>query len=318
MNGAREAGAANERRKVLVTGANGFIGRACLPLLAGAGYEVHAVSSRTEPPDVTGIRWHTADLLSPDPVSALCADVRATDLLHLAWITTPGVYTHTATNLDWTSASLHLVRHFVEHGGRRIVGAGTCFEYGHGGEGSLDESTSPLSPDTLYGTCKVALNAVLARYAEEAGVAHAWGRVFFLYGPHEHHNRLVSSVILALLEGREAACTIGTQVRDFLHVRDVSAAFVALLRSDVTGPVNIASGEGITVRDLVMEIGAQLGRPDLVVLGARPLSPADPAFIVAEVERLRGEVGFVPSFDLREGLRDSIRWWRLERESHTS
>lgn len=297
-------------RRVLVTGGGGFIGRACLPLLAAAGYEVHAVTSRADPEPTSGVVWHRADLLDPTAVDALCAEARADDLLHLAWVTTPGAYTHTAANLDWVAASLRLVRRFVDHGGRRIVVAGSCFEYDHGDAAPLHETTSPLIPDTLYGTSKVALAAVIGRFAQEAGVSSAWGRVFFLYGPHEHPNRLVSSVIRSLLEGREAPCTVGTQVRDFLHVRDVAAAFVALLRSPAKGPVNIASGAGVTVRDVVLEIGEQIGRPELIVLGARALSPTDPPHIVADVTRLRDEVGFAPEHDLHSGLADTIAWWR--------
>ena len=294
---------------MLVTGAGGFIGRQCLPLLASAGYEVHAVSSRRPPPDAAGATWHRTDLLDPVSVRELCSAVRADHLLHLAWVTTPGAYTRDASNLDWTGASLHLVRQFVEQGGQRIVGAGTCFEYAHETAVPLRELEAHLHPSTLYGTCKVALHAVTARYAREAGVESAWGRVFYLYGPHEHPNRLVSSVILALLGGGEAACTLGTQVRDFLHVRDVAAAFVALLRSRTTGAVNIGSGEGVTVRDLVLEIGEQLGAHGRVRLGARPPSPHDPDYIVADVTRLRDDVGFTPTFTLQAGLSDSIRWW---------
>lgn len=297
-------------RRLLVTGGGGFIGRACLPLLTAAGYEVHATSSRADPHPVAGVLWHRADLLDSSAIDALCERVRADDLLHLAWVTTPGSYTHSAANLDWLAASLRLVRRFVDHGGRRIVGAGTCFEYAHHGVAPLHETTSPLLPDTFYGTSKVALASVTNRFAQEAGVSFAWGRIFFQYGPHEHPSRLVASVIRALLEGREAPCTLGTQVRDFLHVRDVAAALVALLRSPTTGSVNIASGGGVTVRDLVLEIGEQIGRPELVVLGARSLSAADPPYIVADATRLRDEIGFAPSFDLHTGLADTIAWWR--------
>lgn len=304
----------NQPLRVLVTGAAGFIGRPCLPRLVALGYEVHAVSSRPRHGADDGIHWHHVDLLAPDAVHDLCATVRADQLLHLAWVTTPGAYARDPMNLDWTAASLHLIRRFAEHGGTRVVVAGTCFEYSHRSDERLHETTSELIPETLYGTCKVALHAMVAHYAAEIGLSSAWGRVFFLYGPREHPNRLVSSVILALLEERDADSTIGTQVRDFLHVDDVAGAFVALLGSDVTGPVNVASGHTTTIRDLVLEIGEQVGLPYRVRLGARPLPPSDPAQIVADVTRLRDEVGFEPTFELREGLADTIDWWRRRRD----
>ena len=213
-------------------------------------------------------------------------------------------------NLEWTAASLLLARRFVEHGGKRLVSAGTCFEYDHHDAGPLHETDSPRRPSTLYGTCKVATGDVLARFAAEVGVSSAWGRVFFLYGPHEHPNRLVSSVVRALLADRDAEVTHGRQVRDFMHVQDVAEALCALLASDVAGPVNIGTGEAPSLRDVVLTIGDHLGRTDRIQLGARPSPPDDPAMIVADVARLRDEVGFSPTWTLASGLNDTIDWWR--------
>jgi nucleoside-diphosphate-sugar epimerase len=73
-------------------------------------------------------------------------------------------------------------------------------------------------------------------------VSLGWGRIFFLYGPGEKPGRLVSGIISNLLAGRRIETTAGTQIRDFTHVADVAGAFAALCDSDVTGPINIASG----------------------------------------------------------------------------
>jgi len=296
-------------RRVLVTGGSGFIGRQCLPLLVERGHEVHALSSRSRPASIPGVLWHQLDLLTDRDTDALCERVRPDAVLHLAWVTTPGVYTHTPLNLDWVAASLRLARSAVAHGASRLVSAGTCFEYDHTAPETCQEGVTPLRPDTLYGASKVALADLLAAFAREVGVGNAWGRVFFLYGPHEHPDRLVASVIRSLLAGESAACSVGTQIRDFLHVRDVAAGFVALLDSDVAGAVNIASGDPLTVRELVLEIGAQLRHPELIALGARPLSPRDPPRVVADITRLRDEVGFRPHFDRHTGIADTIAWW---------
>src|SRR4030095_7552715 len=96
----------------------------------------------------------------------------------------------------------------------------------------------------------------------------AWGRLFFLYGPHEPRERLVASVIRSILMDEPALCSHGRQNRAFLHVQDAADALVALLDSAVSGPVNIASGTPVAVLDVVQEIANPLERPNLVQPGA--------------------------------------------------
>jgi nucleoside-diphosphate-sugar epimerase len=206
---------------------------------------------------------------------------------------------------------------FSRLGGKRMVTAGTCFEYSWE-YGYCREQLTPLDPSTLYGTCKHALQLTLSRLSEQAGLSIAWGRIFFLYGPHEHPDRLVSSVIRALLKGDEAPCSPGTQMRDFLHVEDVAGAFVALLDSETVGPVNIGSGCPVAVKDVVKEIARQLERQELVKLGALPARPGDPNLLVADTGRLRKEVGYTPAHSLEDGIRDTIRWWRDDLDGQTS
>ncbi len=98
-------------------------------------------------------------------------------------------------------------------------------------------------------------------------------------------------------------------VLDFLHVADVASAFVALLESNVEGPVNIASGVPVTVRRVVETIAEKIARPDLVRFGARPATPG-PSRLVACVRRLVREVGWKPHYALDTGLDQTIQWWR--------
>jgi nucleoside-diphosphate-sugar epimerase len=120
----------------------------------------------------------------------------------------------------------------------------------------------------------------------------------------------VASVARALTAGQRAPTSAGDQVRDFLHVADVGGAFAALVAGDVRGPVNIGSGEGVAVRELVELIAREAGRPDLLDIGALPPRPRDPPALVADVTRLRDEVGFTPSIRLEEGVRETVTWWR--------
>jgi nucleoside-diphosphate-sugar epimerase len=142
------------------------------------------------------------------------------------------------------------------------------------------------------------------------GMTSAWGRVFFLYGPYEHPERLVASVVRSLLAGEPARCSHGNQIRDYLFAQDVADAFVALLDSNLTGPVNIASGQPVALKDIVTRIGSLVGRADLIRLGAIPPAATDTPLVVADVTRLSRELAWRPRFDLDRGLERTIAWWR--------
>jgi len=308
-------------KRALVTGAGGFIGRHSLGPLCAAGYEVHAVLSArasSAPPlgaPLRGAQVHRADLLDLQAIDALIEAVRPTHLLHFAWIVTPGVYWSSAENYRWLDASRHLMRRFADRGGVRAVMAGSCAEYDWSRVEVCRERTSPLASEsgkavTAYAECKIALQQALENVGREQGLSTAWGRVFFQFGPGEHPQRLVPSVILDLLAGREALCPHGRQIRSFLHVADVGAAFAAVLDSDIEGPVNIGSGERISIAELLERIARQIGRPNLLKLGARDSAPGEPAILVPDIGRLQREVDWSPRLTLDAGLADAIGWWR--------
>lgn len=285
--------------RVLVTGASGYIGRHAVAALERRGVEVVALGSAQ------------ADLLAPDGPERAVAAAGADVLLHLAWYAEHGRFWTAPENLDWVGASLRLLRAFAAGGGRRAVMAGTCAEYGWVGlDGPCVEGGTPLAPATLYGAAKHATHVAAEAYARQEGVSFAWGRVFFSFGPGEAPGRLVAAVARSLLAGEEVPTTEGTQVRDFIAVEELGDAYAALVESGVEGAVNVASGRGVTVRDLVALVGRETGREDLIRYGALPARADDPPFLVADVGRLERETGWRAGEPLEDGVARAVAWWR--------
>jgi len=292
-------------RRVIVTGASGFIGRHTIPALTARGYEVHAVALRRTWP-MANVVWHAANLLDRNETTELVDKVQPTHLLHFAWYAEHGKFWRSRLNLDWVASSISLFNAFVEIGGRRAVFAGTCGEYDWSGSGPFIEGSTPSNPRTLYAVCKNSTRQVVQSAAQEADVSVAWGRIFFLYGPDEHPDRLVPSILNPLRNNRPACVRCGDHVRDLLHVYDVASAFVHLLDSPVTGTVNVASGQGVTLAEVAREAAVILGRSALLTVDRQVPTPENPRVVVADNRRLLDEVGWAPKYDLVTGLEQVV------------
>lgn len=304
----------SERLKtVLVTGATGIIGRHAVNTLLANGVNAVAIARGGFERVPLKCEMRRIDLLDREATQAAVREIKPDGLLHLAWISAHGRFWNSPENLDWLASSVYLLRAFAEAGGQRVVAAGTCVEYDCSRPitSRIDESKE-CRPATFYGWAKHGLRQVLAAYAQEAGLKHAWGRLFLLYGEDEPQQRLAPTVARALLRGLPAECTSGNQVRDFLDTRDAGAAFAKLLLSTVDGPVNICSGEAISIADFAGRIAKIIGRPELLRLGALPDRPDDPPYLVGDPSRLTHEVGFAPAIPLDQGLRDTVARWRRQ------
>ncbi|MCA9025122.1 MAG: NAD(P)-dependent oxidoreductase [Planctomycetaceae bacterium] len=292
--------------RLLITGATGFIGKACVPLLIEAGYEVHAVSRHIVGEKESAMQWHRGDLLSAAGIEGIIQQVRPSHCLHLAWTTEPGVFWTSPENLDWLRASVRLAQAILDNGGERLVVAGSCTEYMQG-HPECDEDSLELTPHTLYSRCKHSLHLVLDSWAQQTGCQFAWGRVFYPYGPEQESSRIVPSTIAALLNQQQATCRTPHQVNDFIHVQDVAEAFVRLLDSEAQGCFNISTGTGHSVLETLETVASVLECPELIDpnLGLVDSDSLLPQW-VGDPARLRDECDWRPRFDLRQGIEHTI------------
>lgn len=289
------------RPRVLITGARGFVGsqiQACLP----DGYDVHAVARGYVAAD--GATWHQADLLDSTDCRALIRDVKPTHLVHSAWETTHGAFWESDNNRAWLESGKALFTAFHTNGGQRIVGCGTCAEYGGSSEPLREEDDNQVPP-SQYGRAKLdLLNALRAM-----PVSFAWARIFYPYGANENPARFVPSMCRSLLQNDLAKCSSGTQTRNFLDVRDLGAAIAALVDNGLVGPINVGNPISHKLGDVAKLLGNIAGRPDLIALGALPDREGEPAILIPDLRRQTEELEFGPKINISRGMSDAYRWW---------
>jgi nucleoside-diphosphate-sugar epimerase len=289
-------------RRVLVTGASGFIGQPVVKALVEGGWTVIG-TSRTRPAQDPGVaNWIEIDLLTQDPRS-LVAAARADVLIHLAWIATPGIYGESLENLDWLRASTALSAAFLAEGGRRLVGAGTCLEYDLGHEGA--ETTGPR---TLYAAAKHACRLAFERQVSATqGASLAWPRIFFLLGAKDHPDRLAPGLARRLAAGEAAEISQGLVERDFIDVRDAARAIAALAGAEASGAFDIASGHGWRLRDLAEAIARAAGRPDLLRINPALDRAGEAPRLVGDPGPLTLATGYSPLYSIDQSIADLLR-----------
>jgi nucleoside-diphosphate-sugar epimerase len=268
-------------RRVLLTGATGFVGRQVLRALAERGATVRIVAR--EGRALSAANYMDRVIETPD-LFAERADwwARACEgidtIIHAAWYAEPGKYLQSPRNMDCLGGTLELAKGAVEAAVRRVVGIGSCAEYDMT-VGTLTVDT-PLRPTSPYAAAKAAAFLGLSGLLPIQGVELAWCRLFYLYGEGEDPRRLVPYLRSRLAAGETAELTSGNQVRDYLDVRDAGRMIAECALGNQEGAVNICSGVPTTVRELAERIADEYGRRDLLRFGARPENLFDPPRVV--------------------------------------
>jgi nucleoside-diphosphate-sugar epimerase len=293
--------------KVLVTGASGYIGASLLLALAGRGELYGTSRTRGDRNPGADIHWLECDLLKEGTAEALIAHCRPDVLVHAAWHTKAGSYWEDRENFDWLRASERLLEVFVAAGGRRFVGIGSCAEYA-ATDSPCEEARTPLTTESAYAAAKARFFARLEAERAAGRVETAYARLFFVYGPGEKPTRLIPSVITRLLSGQPAHTGPGDLRRDFIHIRDTAQALARLALGDVTGPINIGSGEATRIADVVAQLGALTGHPEHLRIGALPPRASEPDLLLADTTRMGEELHYRLETSLSQGLEEYVKW----------
>jgi UDP-glucose 4-epimerase len=300
--------------RVLVTGGAGFIGTHLVRRLLADGADVTVVddlsapSARAVPSNVS---WHRLRL--PDPRFAeLVAGGGFDRLYHLAGAAyVPPSIDDPAGDLRNNAEVTLSVLEAVRRGspGTRVLFTSSAAVYGSPVVLPISEG-SPVAPVSPYGVSKHTAEQYVSLYAGLHRLRTASLRLFSVFGPGQR-KQVVYDLIARLAADPERLEVIGdgSETRDFVFVEDVVEAAVAVMqRGAVAGEVyNVATGTGVSIRDLVGEVIAVLGvAPAVSFTGT--VRPGDALHWIADIDRLRA-LGFAPAVSLHEGVRRVAAWF---------
>jgi len=291
-------------KRILVTGAGGFIGSHLCRSLNGAGAEVHGVSRVPRTSVEKGLRWWQGDLADPAIVRNLISTIKPEIIFHLAAGDTRA---NRDVNLvlpifkDNLSTAVNVLTAATQMGCGRILLAG-----------SLDEPEPGEPPSSPYAAAKVAIQAYAQLFHQIFQMPVVLARMFMAYGPgQEAVQKLIPYVTLSLLRGQSPKLSSGQRLIDWIYVDDLVEGLTALAQAPgVEGSiVDLGSGFPVTVRAVVQELVRLTGSTAEPVFGAVQDRPME-QLRTARVNETYSQTGWKARTPLERGLSQTIDWYR--------
>jgi nucleoside-diphosphate-sugar epimerase len=303
-------------RRVLVTGATGFLGSHLVRALAKNGAEVHALKRQPGPVSMLSdvqILWHVGDVTHPDSLVEVVRAARPEIVFHLAAYGT--TFEQNDERLAFrinVEGSLNLWRALSDRP-CRFVHTGSCGEYGQAREPVTEDHV--CRPTWFYPATKnasVVLLSTLGRMSDRELVTL---RPFGPYGPGDKDGRVIPHTVQTLLRGEEVRVTAGEQLRDYAYVDDQVAAFVRAATQPLkqSGNVyNIGSGRVVSMRHILETVARAVGDGALtrVHFGAVPYRKDELWSMCGRIDAVQRDLGYAPTVSLEEGIRRTVEWYR--------
>jgi nucleoside-diphosphate-sugar epimerase len=262
------------QKKVLVTGATGFIGNYVIQQLLHNNHFVIATSSTIE--QASNTAWYNKVTYLPfnfnqfnDTINYYQYFNQPHACIHLAWQGLPN-YKNEAHITQYLPKQKAFLKNLIDNGLQDITVTGTCFEYGMQA-GCLHEQMI-CTPTNAYAIAKNELRIFIENYIVDRQVHFKWLRLFYMYGKGQNEKSLISQLDKAI-QGNEAIFNMsgGEQTRDFLPVQKVAEYIVlCAMQQKVDGIINCSSGQPITVKQFVINYLTQINKNIQLNLGYYP------------------------------------------------
>lgn len=299
-------------KRIVITGATGFIGRTIIKQALAQGCEVvclvHGSSSRLDLlPQCTEVRVVNCSM--EDYVGMVWNEAACDVFFHLAWGATSGANRDNAevqvANIRYTIDALRLAKRM---GCRVFVGAGSQAEYGVVASGEVLKPKTGCFPVSGYGIAKLAAGQMGYMVAKQLGIRFNWIRILSVYGVGDSQNSLISYVVRELQANHRPSLSACEQIWDYLNVEDAARAFLSVADYGRDGRVYpLGSGVGRPLREYIEDIYGMVGADCGLGYGERSYYPHQPMYLVADVELLREDTGWQPRVSFQEGIAQLLK-----------
>lgn len=302
-------------KRIIVTGANGFVGANLVRHLLGAGHAVHVL---VRPQDHfwrlddirSSIQIHEIDVRDEAGVTRSIRKIKPDWVFHLA---VHGAYSWQMdlremiqTNVGGT---VNLLEACADVGIEAFVNTGSSSEYGFKsyapGEGDW------IDPNSHYAVTKAFATHYCRQTARARDLAVSTLRLYSVYGPYEDPRRLFPTLICHGLAGTLPPLASRTIARDYVHVSDVCSAYVRAASQAAKGEVyNVGTGLQTSLADLVALARSVMGIVEEPRWGTFPDREWDSTVWLADVRKIEADLGWKAALDLRAGLAETVEWFR--------
>ena len=290
-----------DKKRVLLTGAAGFLGYSVINTLIMHGFEVYAIVRPHSPHNkrinnMTRVHIIECDMSEFEKLSNMI-DEQCDVFIHLAWHGNRYNMSEQMINVEATLKTVDVAKKL---GCRRYICTGSQAEYGPT-KLTQREDTIP-KPICAYGSAKVAACYLSKNLAQSYGLEWVWGRIFSLIGRFEPSGRMLPDLYYTLNKGEKYYMSSGRQNWDYLDVADAAEAILALSQRGCDGEIyNIAHGSYRQLREYTQEVYEILGRKGEIIYGEDP----EPYIsLQPSIEKIKKDTGWKPKKSFKDSISD--------------
>lgn len=295
--------------KILITGATGFIGQACINFLKNSGIEIHGLY-HNKPCKITSsdLIWHHCNILNLSQTTSIIKKIRPDYLINLAWFVEHTLFWTSEKNIPYIAATIHLYKAFSAYNGKKALFLGTCAEYDPNYL-NCEEDTTPLAPKSLYGIAKKQTYELLTHLKKDKQdySPFCWVRLFHVFGQYENADRLIPYIFNCYIQKKPPILNNPNAIRDHLFVDNLAQILTSLLQNNIDGAINVGQNTSLSIKALASKIHMRY-------FNTLPPPVYDPVtenkhdLFIPNLDKLNN-LNLILNYSFEQGLDNVYQWW---------